>query len=395
VERIIVENVLKTKSGLFVRKDASGLLVYSPYSGLFFACHDNDSKAVFQWLQKKKIKAPSVEYEKALGAGWAIANDDSFYPTPHLLPNAKEWSIVSPPQYPIVINWLLTGLCPLKCRYCYAEDMMRGKSKEPSSIDIEKIAESILAYKPLAVVLTGGDPLYSSNLVKAIQLLHGKTGLIIDSSAFSFNTSILNILKKHDIFVRISLDSESPRVNNELRPLYLSHKSNNKPKCESLAPAVNAICQCVDKGIKVAVQTVATKKNYADFVALGDKLYKLGVNGWRILMIVPSAGSDQRYYTSIDTANSKRLYDYIINNIYTNYASLWKHRMSVQVIPNRVLNSVILVSPDGTFYTESNVRSNGKVIIDNNARKNPSLSQIHKKVNAYAHIERYLNMISE
>lgn len=60
------------------------------------------------------------------------------------------------PHQPILINWLITGRCPLTCRYCYVEDLMRDEALEPKSVDIERIVESILSLNPLVVVVKGG-----------------------------------------------------------------------------------------------------------------------------------------------------------------------------------------------------------------------------------------------
>ena len=67
--------------------------------------------------------------------------------------------------------------------------------------------------------------------------------------------------------------------------------------------------------------------------------------------------------------------------------------MSVQVSSNQFPNAVILVAPDGTFLTESNLESqdSGKVILDDDLPKAPRLENIRNRVNMFAHTARYLN----
>lgn len=254
---MIIQDVLRTKSGLFVRKDAGlGLFAYSPYLGIVFACVEKDSEKVLMWLDQKCHKAPSAKYEKALGAGWSIPLKDVEYPVPpYLLPDVDAWPILPNTNRPILINWLLTGNCPLSCKYCYAEDLMRGKCQEPNETDIEQIAETILSFKPLVVVLTGGDPLFSPHLERAITLLHQKTGIIIDTSAYTFNSNHLRIFKQYNVFVRVSIDSERPRINDELRPVNKTFEKKIKYQ-STVDAAINALSQCIDKKVNIAVQTV-------------------------------------------------------------------------------------------------------------------------------------------
>ena len=163
--RLKKQKVEQTKSGLFMKIDAdAGIFVYSPYSGLVFACREGDKAKLSRWLNKKTEKAPSTIYEKALGFGWAISIRDVEYPAQHLLPGPNGDRPIIAPKEPILINWLLTGNCPLDCKYCDANDLMQGKCKEPNKENIRCIAETILSYNPLIVVLTGGDPLFSQYL---------------------------------------------------------------------------------------------------------------------------------------------------------------------------------------------------------------------------------------
>jgi MoaA/NifB/PqqE/SkfB family radical SAM enzyme len=199
------------------------------------------------------------------------------------------------PRQPILINWLITGRCPLACRYCYAEDLMRDEALEPKSVDIERIVESILSLNPLVVVVTGGDPLFSGHLAEAVHLLSGKVGIIVDTSGYTFTPKRLELFKQHHVSVRISLDSERPKVNQTQRPLYPGYRKLAKRGIPAAVAAVNTLCQCLDAGLCVSVQTVATKKNANDLVTFGDKLYRLGVQSWRIFKVGPSKASYEGY----------------------------------------------------------------------------------------------------
>jgi MoaA/NifB/PqqE/SkfB family radical SAM enzyme len=389
---MILDEVTYTKSGLLVREDARlGFIVFSPFTGLVFACQRGDGEALLRWLQGETSNAPSIEYEKALGPGWAISFREADYPTKHLLPSASSGWSVPCPDYPIIINWLLTGNCALECDYCYAEDLMRGKYNEPNVSAVDMIAESILSYHPLAVVLTGGDPLLSPHLERVLSDLYRRTGIIIDTSGFNFTPNHLKLFREYGLFVRISLDSEIPSIHDSLRhPKKTNVKA--KEKLSSSAAAMHAISECLDAGISVSVQTVATKHNRSDLEAFGDKLYKLGVRSWRILIVAPATTNMCRYEELKGTkSGQERFNKYIEKQLRSKHENGWNKVMAVQITHNRAPNSVILVSPDGTFLTEASMEPK-KIILDEEFPKHPRLECIFSTVDKYTHAERYLSL---
>jgi sulfatase maturation enzyme AslB (radical SAM superfamily) len=396
------QTVERTKSGVFVRLDPEiGLLAHSPFTGLTYAIHRSDSPSAHKWLNSPRSKPPSDLYRSSIGAGWAVPIEESRHPIPHLLPSADSWPTLPTPKNPILVNWFLTGRCPLGCTYCYAEDLMRNESIEPNQLDIKRSASSILRLHPLVIVLTGGDPLFSPYLADAVQLLSGKVGIIVDTSGYTLTSKHIALFKQHNVTVRISFDSERPKVNEAQRPIYAGYPAlvrKGKPTAEA---AVEALCKCLAAGLSVSVQTVATKKTANDLVALGDKLYRLGVRGWRVFKVAPSRARFDAYQRLVGTFtdSGKRLtgkkargpYEFVFGEIQSAYVTRWRQRMAVQLTYNDTPNAVVLVGPDGVFYTESNVAL-GKVVIDDSSPKSPSLESVHSKVNMLAHAERYLNL---
>src|ERR687898_259312 len=133
---------------------------------------------------------------------------------------------------------------------------MRDETLEPKSVDIERIVESILSLNPLVVVMTGGDPLFSGHLAEAAQLLSGKVDMVVDTSGYTFTPKHLELFKRHRVSVRISLDSERPKVNQAQRPLHPQYRKLAKLGVPTAVAAMNTLCQCLDTGLCVTVQTV-------------------------------------------------------------------------------------------------------------------------------------------
>jgi len=396
-----IDTVLRTKSGVFVRRDEGiGLLAYSPYTGLSYAVPEGDAEKVLKWLALRgKVELP-IAYERTLGVGWKTPFHRAKHTIPHLLPDLKAWHNVPSLSRPITINWFITGRCPLACRYCYAEELMRNEDSEPSADQIAEIADSILALNPLVVVLTGGDPLFSPRTQAAAERLRGKVGLVLDTSGYTFKQAHLDFFKRDNISVRISFDSEIPRVNQFQRPLYSKYTALVKSGVSTLEAAVNTLEKCLQNGITVTVQTVATKRTVNDLPAMGDKLFRLGLRSWRVLRVIPSKASIEGYRLLEQELPTRKLrvkdkaYAFVFEKLLDLHRATWRSGMALQVTANDIPNSVILVSPDGNFFTESNIKIE-KLLIDPQRPKRPRVDQIHSNVNMQAHADRYLNITSQ
>lgn len=157
---------------------------------------------------------------------------------------------------------------------------------------------------------------------------------------------------------------------------------------------------CLDSDVPTTVQSVATKRTVNDLSGLGDKLFRLGLRSWRVLRVTPSVTSMAGFelLEGIGKRQPKRVkegaYGYVFRKLVERHKSTWSSSMAFQVTNNREPNSVILVSPDGRFMTESATRP-GKVLIDHDRPARPSLDALNTMVNMPAHVARYLNLTSQ
>ena len=368
-----------TKSGLYVRRDQSlRLLAYSPFTGLMFACMEETSACdqLLEWLDCDIKSPPDDCYLYSLGPGWATGKAKARFPRTHLLSSSGLVPRSHKPESLLVVNWLISAQCLCRCRYCYSSDIMDQYSSQPNAHDVRAIARQILSYQPLAVVLTGGDPLMDNKLEEAIEVLHGHTGIVIDTNGARLTKNVVKVFSKHNVFVRVSMDSELPRVNDQLRPM---------PTGSSLQAALEAINLCLDNDVGVGVQTVVTKKNMSDLEALGHKLYRMGVTSWRLQVLVNhSLFSDYKAFEP----NLRRFRNSICSVLGQKNRNGWDERMSIQPV-DTAPNAVVLVAPDGRFLTELN----GKVPLCEDKPFRPSMDEILRgPLDLDAHATRYLNI---
>jgi hypothetical protein len=122
----------------------------------------------------------------------------------------------------------------------------------------------------------------------------------------------------------------------------------------------------------------------------------MGVSSWRILLMVETE-SNKKYFKSLigNKVGIKRFSDQIVKRLLEKHTSDWHKRMNVQFVRNDKPNSVIIVSPNGEYYTESNIPYVGKILIDQNSPSKPSNQAILEKVDMFGHTERYLNLHKE
>lgn len=371
-------------SGLSYRIDKSfGLLLYSSASGLFYAVRDTDSAAVENWLATGERQAPS-EIIDILTSAQNADRPELALKAGALLPGVQSWDTLPVPDLPIVVNWFITGACQLQCVYCYAQDLMSRRVVDGAGI--AATACQILKYDPVAVVLTGGDPLFSPDFRQAIEAISGHCGIIVDTNGLALDDNLVALLQEHNATVRISLDSEVPAVTRRQRPVVGGG--------DSTAFAVRAIDRALEAGLPVSVQTVATYWNTPDLPYLGDKLYRMGVRLWRIHKVAPSAQSAEGYRASTRARTGRAgtfdgMFENFVEKQLAVRARRWMDSMAVQVTPHQERNSVVLVAPDGGFYTESKLRLQ-KIPIDPDSVFEPSTEALHLRVNMGAHVERYL-----
>ena len=373
----------RTESGIYFRRGESGSAAYSPYTGSCFAIDPRCDSVVKEWLESCDGEVP-YEIKAALGEGWAPTSRRKGRSNGHILPD-DNWGFMNSFDGPLVINWLLTGRCSYECPYCYAQDLMNGHCKEPKASDVERIAKNILSFDPLAVVLTGGDPLLSPHLQYAIELLHRRAGVIVDTSGCQLSDEHIESFRNHRVFVRISLDSELSKDSCLLRPM----KHGRGEDTGDIA--LQAISECLSCKVDLGVQTVVTGKNYCDFESLRDKLQRLGVCNWRIMRLADTKETHAVFQKlKLSIVQDRRFIKIIYPKLKSPSDVCKEGVMSVQLVENDVANAVILVSPDGVFYTES-AGGSGKPIIDPSNKTKPRKSTLVTTVDMHAHARRYLH----
>lgn len=365
----------------FIRYDEGiGLFFYSCNNGLTYSLsyqviNDENKKKLLRKSEKGKI-IENIINEIDFSKGRLL-------PTKDYWPGAPQEKL----RNPITVNWLITKSCTHNCGYCYASDVIDNPEILETE-DIEEVANNILDLKPLNVVISGGEPLLHKKIIEIVNYLSGKTGIIIDTNGFCFERleELLPIILKNKIVVRVSLDSL--RVSKEFK--IRKPKNSRITRLENLENSFKSLTLLLSNNVSVTIQTVLTKMNANELESMGDKLSKMGINVWRIFEMQTSSKKKEKYKPYIlndidDKVNRKT--NYFINKVENKSKNYWEFEFCFTKA-NGDKNNVILVLPDGKFYTQAK-HDIGKILIDSNNPYKPS----REKLNLLGwgeHFDRYI-----
>jgi MoaA/NifB/PqqE/SkfB family radical SAM enzyme len=380
-----MEKVIKTKKGIFIQAhDNFGAIVFSPFSGLFFAIKEDYISCAIDYCNNISTNIP-VEIENHLNIGCKNETAPNFDIKHYLPSNEVFLESNAIPHVPIVINWLISNKCNCNCSYCYAGDVI---DKDFEKRNINDTALDILKLNPLVVVISGGEPLMEKQkMIVALQILGDKVGIIVDTNGLIWDNDLIKLFVKYKVVVRVSLDSLHGETNSRIRPT--RDKKLNKT---SLSVIANNIINYRQFNVPVLIHSVITNTNKNSIDDLYNKLPSLGVNGWRILFVIKPNDSEKQ--DSFDDVMNFRNKDSLkkqqldIKNKITKYLGklISKSKFSIQIIPSgeNDKNSVILVLPDGKFATE---------LIHISRKTEIKSTSLFKEVDLVRHYERYLGKI--
>ena len=378
-----MEKVIRSKKGLFIRSHKGfGALIFSPFSGLFFAIKEKYTDDAIAFCNSNKSNLiPEIKNHLEIG----ISKTSDSFNISHYLPSNEPFLKSNEfPPYPLVINWLLSNKCNCKCVYCYADDVI---DKEFEQTSISDTAKRILALNPLAVVISGGEPLMEKEkLIEAMESLGNQVGIIVDTNGLIWDDTIVGLLKKYSAVVRVSLDDIREKINGKVR--IVRDKQKNKGALSVVAANVSSYRR---NNIPVLIHTVVTSHNKNALSDLAVKLPGLGVNGWRIFYVIKPNNKDKTIFDKAMNYRSDGKYEDQIADIKSKVADFKnkhfsKSEFSIEIIPTNdsSKNSVVLVLPDGKIVTE---------LLFEQQKSEISEDSLFLNVNLWGHYERYLGKI--
>lgn len=289
---------------------------------------------------------------------------------------------------PLVVNVFATAQCPLRCRYCHADDLMQPFRESETDDDTERVAATALAVPALVAVVTGGDPILDpARTTRLIARLAPEKAIVVDTSGAGDVTPLLPVLKEVQGHLRVSVDSADAGLHDRLRPI----NPRLLPRgTSSHRAAWDTIERAVAADVATTVQTVVSRanQNEPELVALARRVVAAGVRNW-VLHIAVAAGkaADPRNRDLLPTEDVRRVLNRLASRLATEEAfrSLRVRMTATHATPNAVL----LVGSRGDLYVETG--PTGKIKIASGVRDPDEAARLFRlSVDLRAHANRYL-----
>lgn len=297
-------------AGVRVRPEPFGCLAYVGDRDHFFAVDRAGARVLDAALLGAPIDPADAPAARVLGRFGVLESGEppAFHHGVSLL---GDFDAVPAVARPLVVNCFATSECPLRCRYCYADDLMRAAP----DTDVDLVAAAAAAVPAMVAVLTGGEPLFRPDLTAAlIDRLAGRFALVVDTSGVGDLDAVLPALVAARVHLRVSLDSLDPSANDRLRPLAGRHRAvpGRAPAPGALAPSGAAARETLRRaaaaGVPTTVQTVVTAANHDpnQLRRLRDDLIAAGVRNWVLHVLVPAGKAAERRNAALRPAATVR-----------------------------------------------------------------------------------------
>ena len=182
-------------------------------------------------------------------------------------------------QRPLLVFWETTKACPLSCRHCRANAILKPLPGELNTDEGKRLIEQLPEFgKPTPVlILTGGDPLMRSDIFELIDYARSLNVPVAVSPTVSEKLLSDDVIKELRMVssVSVSLDGASPITHDYIR---------NRSGVFELT--LKAISSLVKSGVKVQVNTTFMKLNVHELPLIVKILKDLGVYTWEVFFLI-------------------------------------------------------------------------------------------------------------
>lgn len=304
---------------------------------------------------KEKLKT-RINYDKITGEYYFdYCEDDS-----------KIKKIISP----VSICWMIENACNLNCIYCFAEH----KNLNINAIDYKAIVDNILRFKPVTVILTGGEPTLNKGLKDILEYIGNKAITIIDSNGtYKLFDELLPYLGNS--VVRFSIDSLDTKIIEKVRPSKIFSETSKQ-----ISIIEKNIQTLISYNIPVIIQTVMTKYNVDELEKIHEFLIKNGVKRWYISAVKYSEKCKENF-DDIGLSEEQMI---TINQIVENYNDI---NVTFSVEEDAGARARLFVEKSGKFFVDTIL--NGIEYVGGNPYC-PTQEEVYKKLDCEKHYDLYI-----
>ena len=183
-------------------------------------------------------------------------------------------------ERPILVFWETTKACPLSCRHCRANAILKPLPGELTTQEGYRLIEDVASFgRPYPIIVfTGGDPLMRSDIFELIGHARdlGVPVALSPAVSSSINDENLAEIKRLGVSsVSISLDGASPATHEFVRRV--------EGHFERTLAAMKMLREF---GIPFQVNSTVMKMNVEEFPLLFKLVRDSGANAWEVFFLI-------------------------------------------------------------------------------------------------------------
>lgn len=190
-----------------------------------------------------------------------------------------------PPQLsaPFYVTLSITGMCNLRCKYCYVPWQMRTRKSESELTfkEICKILDDFYNQGVSGVELSGGEPSLRDDFVEIIQKFKDYEGMrlnLVTNGIPWSDSKIKTFAQIEDAHLAVSVDGASSEV-------HASVRGTTKKEYDVI---ITNIQRMVSMGMPVDINFTVTKLNQHDLPNIIDLADKLNIGALNVQPFLPA-----------------------------------------------------------------------------------------------------------
>lgn len=173
---------------------------------------------------------------------------------------------------PLVVGVMISNCCNLACNYCLANNG-NSYSKENLLIKNESnLIKKLTNSEIISLLISGGEPTLYNNLPNFLYKIYNSNFLImLDTNGVSISDNLIDILKKTNVYPRISLDSIDKEIHDKNRGDFINTFQN--------------IQKLLNNKINVRINTVIHQNNILELEKLAEFMINSGIKTWHLFKL--------------------------------------------------------------------------------------------------------------
>lgn len=276
------------KYSIFFHRLNNNYLVINQNNGAWFITNQRDKNKFVDYLNSKK-RILKEEQDSIV----AILKQTRFFDT---IKKTKRYGIVTKKFTSMIIS--VTRDCNLHCTYCWAKanDIKSDISFETIKYFADKILYKKYCGNPVRFQFSGGEPTLRLEIIEQsivyIQNLSKKRKITplfqIQTNAVNVSKKFINIIKKYNIGVGVSIDQVDPTVSTGR--VFSNGDTSTKKSLENVKILTN-------EGIEPVIISTISKYNANEIYKIPFFMKENGIHSIRVNLLIIGRGGEKKFRT--------------------------------------------------------------------------------------------------